>query len=469
MDLRFPQIFSAALISAGLAAVITINGFAQQAFDNNPKVADDKHWDNRFGAANSPNGAVYAIFVKDTNVYIGGSFTMVGSINANSIARWDGHQWNALGDGVGGGSGPLSPIVYAITVDNNNHVFAGGDFMSAGSALASNIAMWDGSDWTALDSGMNAEVKALAFGSTGEIYAGGLFTASGTTPLSHIAQWNGTDWTDVGGGINGSTVNSIAIKGTTVAVAGNFDFAGATAAQNIALWDGSNWTAAGSGTDSTINSVKFKGNDLYSGGYFLNSGGVSTNYFSKYLSGTWSAIGAGLDYPPACIGFNQTDVFALSSIAGVGANNITKYDCCWDPLGSGLDTVAYALCVSGNDVWVGGPFTQAGGKPSNHFAHWNVTKDFSAGINEHLLTNSTITLFPNPAKDKLIINTSSLQQGRYQLEIFNVTGCIVQKAIIVKSSTESATEVDIRCLQTGIYTIRLSSEHSAATGRFIVE
>ncbi|MEI6764349.1 MAG: T9SS type A sorting domain-containing protein [Bacteroidota bacterium] len=469
MNFRCSRLFTAVMMSAALVMLTILNGHAQRLFDNNPKVSDDKHWDNSFGAANSPNGPVYAIFVKDSSIYIGGSFTMAGSINANSIARWDGHQWYALGEGVGGGSGPLAPTVYAITVDNNNHVFAGGNFISAGSMLASNIAMWDGSSWTSLDSGMNAEVKALAVGSAGEIYAGGLFTASGTMPLMHIAQWNGTDWTDVGGGISGSTVNSIAIKGTTVAAAGNFDYAGATTAQNIALWDGSVWSAAGSGTDSTINSITFKGNDLYSGGYFLHSGGVATNYFSKYLTGTWSAIGAGLDYPPACIGYNQTDVFALSSITGAGAYNITKYDCCWDPLGSGLDTVAYALCVNGNDVWAGGPFVQAGGKPSIHFAHWNVTKDFSAGIQEHASAKREIYLFPNPAKETLNINAGNLQQGRYRLEIFSSIGCIVHTAEVEKRSAFFTFEVDVRGLQSGVYTIRLSSEQYTAINRFIVE
>ncbi|MFN0133111.1 MAG: hypothetical protein ACKVW3_11385 [Phycisphaerales bacterium] len=47
------------------------------------------------------------------------------------------------------GSGPLPPVVVV-----------GGSFTVAGTALASNIAVWDGSVWTTLGAGMNNLVQA---------------------------------------------------------------------------------------------------------------------------------------------------------------------------------------------------------------------------------------------------------------------------------------------------------------------
>ena len=51
----------------------------------------------------------------------------------------------------------------------------GGDFTWAGGVGASRIAKWNGSAWSALGSGMNDRVSALAVSGT-NVYAGGDFT-----------------------------------------------------------------------------------------------------------------------------------------------------------------------------------------------------------------------------------------------------------------------------------------------------
>src|ERR1043166_7426831 len=56
------------------------------------------------GGFKGVNGTVFAV-VTDTNaglVYIGGSFTTVGSLYATNVAVWDGSHWGALGPGVKG-------------------------------------------------------------------------------------------------------------------------------------------------------------------------------------------------------------------------------------------------------------------------------------------------------------------------------------------------------------------------------
>ena len=60
----------------------------------------DEHWDYRFGRPGA-NGAVLAIAVQGNEAYVGGSLiTTIGNVVATNIAKWDGHNWAALGSGI---------------------------------------------------------------------------------------------------------------------------------------------------------------------------------------------------------------------------------------------------------------------------------------------------------------------------------------------------------------------------------
>jgi hypothetical protein len=65
-------------------------------------------------------------------------------------------------------------------------LYAGGDFTQAGGSAANDIAQWNGSSWSALGSGMNYAVYALA-ASGGTLYAGGIFTTAGTNVSAYAA------------------------------------------------------------------------------------------------------------------------------------------------------------------------------------------------------------------------------------------------------------------------------------------
>src|ERR1041385_7668297 len=63
----------------------------------------------------------------------------------------------------------------------------GGDFFKAGGNPANYIAKWDGSSWTALGSGMNDLVYAIAV-SGSDLFAGGNFTMAGGKVAPYIAR-----------------------------------------------------------------------------------------------------------------------------------------------------------------------------------------------------------------------------------------------------------------------------------------
>lgn len=76
--------------------------------------------------------------------------------------------------------------------DTNGNLYAGGFFTNARKVSANCIAKWDGSAWSALGSGVDAEfasaVNTVAFDTMGNFYAGGMFLMAGTNMSANLAK-----------------------------------------------------------------------------------------------------------------------------------------------------------------------------------------------------------------------------------------------------------------------------------------
>ena len=318
----------------------------------------DANWISMGGA----NGRVNAAAVDGSgNLYIGGRFTVVGDVLATNIAKWDGSSWSALGSGLGK-LGFVLPEVRALAVSGSN-LYAGGDFTTVGGSAASNIAKWDGSSWSALGSGLDKPVWALAV-SDSNLYAGGDFG---------IAKWNGSSWSGLGAGINGS-VFALAVSGSNLYAGGNFIIttAGGSLANRIAKWNGSSWSALGPGMNDWVWALAVSGSDLYAGGYFTRVGGSASNHIAKWNGSNWSALGSGINGFVYALAVSGSDLYAggyFTTAGGTAATNVAKWNgSSWSALGSGMNSNVNALAVSGSDLYAGGQFTTAGGKVSAYLA-----------------------------------------------------------------------------------------------------
>ncbi|MCX6917216.1 MAG: hypothetical protein NT167_29960 [Verrucomicrobia bacterium] len=188
----------------------------------------DANWISMGGLPGTDGAVSAAVIDGPGNLYIGGSFTIVGNVIAKNIAKWDGSSWSALGPGVNG-------EVRAMAVSGGT-LYAGGYFTTAGGTAAISIAQWNGSSWSALGLGMNNVVEALAV-SGGTLYVGGDFTRAGGNAANYIAQWDGSSWSALGSGMAGGDypyVFALAVSGGTLYAGGDFTTAGGTAATNIA-------------------------------------------------------------------------------------------------------------------------------------------------------------------------------------------------------------------------------------------
>jgi len=165
-------------------------------------------WENVPGGL---NGTVKAL-AKDSsgNLYAGGEFTQAGDVAVNYIAKWDGTNWTALGNGT-------DDYVLAIECSGNN-VYAAGSFKNVGDNIRSQgIANWNGTDWLAMDKGVEFSYKSgysvqdIAVDSKGQVYIGGFFdiTYSDLDSLNHVGVFVDGKWKQLGSGLAQSSSQGI--------------------------------------------------------------------------------------------------------------------------------------------------------------------------------------------------------------------------------------------------------------------
>ena len=126
--------------------------------------------------AGGTNGYVNALALDDNGkLYVGGEFT-------DCRRRQPGQSYCHVGWNLahfGRRIGWKCARVLALDPDGN--LYAGGEFYYAGSLYVNHIAMWDGSEWHALDGGLSCSnyIEALTFDSDNRLYAGGYFCLCG--------------------------------------------------------------------------------------------------------------------------------------------------------------------------------------------------------------------------------------------------------------------------------------------------
>ena len=239
------------------------------------------------------NGAVRTLaFDANGDLYIGGEFTNLGSPNGDYIVKITNLNGtptvNALGTG-------LNLVCYSIAIKSNGNVYAGGSFTSAGGVADTlRIAMWDGTSWNALSTGISGIVEsvlALVFAPNDDLYIGGNFTVPA---YPYLCKWNGTAFSVVGTNTDiGATVYALAFDAAGyLYVSGDFDNAGGVDnAHHIAKWSGSNWESLGTGIGSAASIIVIDSGKVYVAGGFTYAGGLTlTDRVAVWSNGAWQPL-----------------------------------------------------------------------------------------------------------------------------------------------------------------------------------
>ena len=168
--------------------------------------------------------------------------------SVNAFVEWD-----------PGGPGPQGPTLVA----------AGGFNLAGPTAIAPQVATWNGTSWQPLGSGITNGLVLALYVYNGTLIAGGGFTTIGGSFANHVAQWNGATSVFIGNGFS-SVVFSLGEHNGELVAGGAFSVVGGSVAEHIARWNGSSWQPFGIGLSNSVYAITHFGGDLVVGQLLLH-------------------------------------------------------------------------------------------------------------------------------------------------------------------------------------------------------
>jgi hypothetical protein len=277
---------------------------------------------------NGLNGVARRVKVADLGdgpaLYVTGDFTLAGSVNARHIAKWDGREWSALGNGF-----PCTtPWSTLESFDDGT-----GEALYVGirrdqDPECGGMWKWDGVSWTRLPDEpqitVPLDLKVFDRGDGARLYLFG-----GTPGGYRLASWDGHDWTFIGSGVAGSwpfghlAVAEVA-QGSRLFVNASFLRFGDVAGPGLVQWDGYRFSSVGGGvvtcsggdlrTMTAAGAIGARGPALYAGGGCAYSFGTLIPHaaFAGWSGHDWFEPGE----PNALAGGAPTVMVAVNDVRG---------------------------------------------------------------------------------------------------------------------------------------------------------
>jgi len=275
-------------------------------------------------------------------LYAGGSFTSAGGDTATNVAGWNGVDWSALAGPNGEGT---DGQVSAFTTYQGKLV-AGGSFLNAGGEVVSGVASWDGVSWQPLvgsSGAIGVAIGPLGFVRSlvvynGDLYVAGAFPRANGVTVNNIARWNGTDWFPV----TGPSGTGVLTDGSSIAAV---------------VWD-----------------MTMVDGKLIVAGEFNTAGGVAANSVAAWDGSTWSSVGQPIAGASVLAVTNHNGRIVASRAYAednISVNDVVSRDAgTWTALGRFTGDIRDLTSYNGLLI-AGGQFGQVDSLAVNHVAAWN--------------------------------------------------------------------------------------------------
>ena len=419
------------------------------------------------------NGEVLAIAVKGDTAFIGGGFTTVGGLSRKYLAGINIKTGFVLNWNLN-----LDQAVKSLVICNNI-VYAAGYVASIGgqnrTAIAAidittgNVTNWNpiitcSFNYRSVDAVVYADNKLFISGYFDNI------NGQAIPPINqagvHFAVLDATtgqlvNWFSLNGFIYTALVNN-----NILYVGGNFNSIGGQSrpflsANNLSSNIINSWNPNPNGK---INKIIMNNGGIYAGGNFGIMGAGFKNGLAYIdtltgLPGNWNPLPSGSSVYDMTLSGNDMYVIRNNIILeNYDINNGTKTDS-WFP-----NNKMMAIASSGNTVIVGGQFTKVGWVNRNYL--FAVTRGLSLGINEVNNFIQKISVFPNPATNKISFSLNETNNKTLNIIITNILGETVFNNTL---NYQKEIEIPVTDLKSGIYFIKIQSGNNTYAGKFVKE
>jgi photosystem II stability/assembly factor-like uncharacterized protein len=372
-------------------------------------------------ATNGPNKSISSLTIHDNNIFAASSLGYGIYLSSNN-----GSSWTQVNNGL-----PSFPLVNSLTSSGNN-ILAG---TNHGVYLSSN----NGNTWTAKNSGLIDTNVAVIVTNGNNIFAG-------TNKGIYLSSDSCNSWTAVN---NGLPIN---INVYAIAINGNNIFAGTNKGVYLSSNNGNNWIAINNGlpANMTVFAIAISGNNIFAGADYV--------YLSSNNGSSWIAANTGMqNFGVLSLAISGNNIFAgVGAYGGVylssdNGNSWTLTGLTY-PAGLFVDLHINALAINGDTIFAGIDDSNPG--------VWKLSLA-GLGITEISDKESFVTVYPNPVKDNLTVE--SMQKST--IEILNVQG----QTILRQTTEQGKTDIDISRLTKGIYILRLNSSDKTAVTKIVKE
>jgi len=414
------------------------------------------------------NGSVNALIVDPASqlLYAGGSFNASTkgavcngvAVYASGIGGWD---WIGLGTGVNG-------TVNAIVI-HNSKLYVGGEFTMAGTVTAMNVAVYDlmSQQWQSLGN-LDSTVNSLAVYNN-EIYAGGRFTGL-------VSRWTGTQWQDITAGyIYNGEARTLEVYNNNLVIGGSFELLTGALRRNVAVYDGTQMMNMGFGTPTPVNDFEIFHDTIYAACDVV--AGTDTCALAWFVNADWEVLLKPFNLPMSY--FSGTSVLNLfvaeNRLFGAGefscASGMTygnrMMEISFDSLSGDAvctplimaDSSVRTMTAYNNVITFGGNFITAQNDTLNHVGQLlNVLTAISGNEKQ---TSGSMNVFPNPTSGYIhvLVNDFS-NQGKCVVRILDVMG----REILSQKIEQPLTSLDLCGKSAGIYTVQLIDDSGNSMG-----
>jgi hypothetical protein len=376
-------------------------------------------------------------------------------------------------------SGTLAGFVNSIaTMDSNIFAEGGGVFLSTN----------NGDTWAATNLPIVGAQAIVCIDTT--VYVG-----NGHGVCKSIDY--GTTWTQLNNGLIDTNVTSLAVKGTNI-FAGTYSGGVFLSGNN-----GASWTAVNNGiTNTYIRSLAASDSNIYAGTTWWNGRAFRSNNNGA----NWSVINNGLgDTDIVALAVHGNDIFAGTS--GLGIYHSTDNGTNWTAANNGLNDLLVTSFVFVNSNIIAGLQPQGGHNYGGVYLSkdngaswilWNegmapgyfniiclaINNDYvfagtgGSGVWKRKLSdltgmaeigdNSKISIFPNPARDWIILKPLKSFTETAELQLYNILGKKVLSQTL--NPMQGQYNLNVSGLAEGMYIMKVTSAKGIVyNGKLVIQ